>query len=79
MKNTGWNAERVKAIIALFVQLFAMVAGGFGLVVDTDGLATIVLCVVAGVMGIANWWFNQNITQAAQVAQEYLDGIKAEE
>lgn len=75
----GWNSERVIAIVRLVAQAVAMVAGGFGLVVDTDGLATIVLCIVAAVMSVYNWWKNQNITKAAQAAQEYLDGIKRAE
>lgn len=73
----GWNSERVIAIVRLVAQVVAMVAGGFGLVVDTDGLATIVLCIVAAVMGVYNWWINSNITIAAQEAQKYLDAIKS--
>ena len=72
----GWNSERVIAIVRLVAQAVAMVAGGFGLVVDTDGLATIVLCIVAAVMSVYNWWKNSNITKAAQAAQEYLDAIR---
>ena len=76
---SGWNSERVIAIVRLVVQAVAMVAGGFGLVIDTDGLATIVLCIMAAAMGVCNWWVNNNVTKAAQAAQEYLDGIKKAE
>lgn len=74
--ESGWNSQRVIALVRLAVQAVATVAGGFGLAVDTDGLATILLCVVAAVMGVYNWWKNQNVTVAAQRAQEYLDGLK---
>ena len=77
--ESGWNAERVKALVMLGVQLVAMVAGGFGLAVDTDGLATIVLCAVATASGVYNWWVNNNVTKAAQEAQKYLDGIKGKD
>lgn len=72
----GWNSQRVIALVRLLVQAVATVAGGFGLAVDTDGIGTIALCCVAAVMGVYNWWKNQNVTQAAQTAQEYLDGLK---
>ena len=77
--DTGWNSERITAIVRLVVQVVSTAGAGFGLTVDADGLATIVLCVVAAASGIYNWWRNNNITKGAQHAQEYLDALKAEE
>lgn len=74
---SGWNAQRVGAVIRLAVMLVAAVAGGFGLTVDADSLLTIASCAVALVAGVYSWWKNNNLTQAAQQAQEYLDAIKA--
>lgn len=77
MQQTGWTAERISAIARLAVLLTSTVAGGFGLTVDPDALATIVACGVALVSGVYSWWRNNNITVAAQDAQRYLDEIKA--
>lgn len=76
MKDSGWTGERVMAVCRLIVMLVASVAGGFGLSIDPDGLATIVSCAVALAAGVWSWWSNNNITQAAQEAQKYLDGIR---
>lgn len=73
-----FNKERVIAIVRLAVMLAANVAAGFGLAVDADSLATIVACGVALVAGTWSWWKNNNVTQGAQLAQDYLDGIKVE-
>lgn len=76
---SGWNSQIIIAIVRLVVQVVATAAAGFGLAVDADGLATIALCVVAAVAGVCSWWKNNNVTKAAQAAQEYLDGIKKAE
>lgn len=73
-----FNKERVIAIVRLAVMLAANVSAGFGLAVDADSLATIVACGVALVAGAWSWWKNNNITEGAQLAQDYLDGIKVE-
>lgn len=74
--ESGWGTERVTAIARLAVMLVASVAGGFGLAVDADGLYTVVACAIALAAGVWSWWKNNNVTAAAQTAQEYLDGIK---
>lgn len=71
-----FNRDRVVAIARLVVMLAAMVAGGFGLQVDADSLGTIAACAVALVAAAWSWWRNNNVTEAARAAQEYLDGIK---
>lgn len=75
----GFTTERIKAVARLAVMLAASVAGGFGLTVDSDALLTVVLCAVALVAGVWSWWKNNNLTDAAQAAQEVLDGIKGGE
>ena len=74
--QTGWTSDRVVAVVRLVVTLVAMVAGGAGIAVEPDGLATIVACGVALVAGVWSWWKNNNVTKAAQDAQAYLDGIR---
>lgn len=74
--ETGWNKDRVVAIVRLVVMLAAAVAGGLGLTVDPDSIATIAACAVALVAGVWSWWKNNDVTKAAQEAQAYLDGIK---
>lgn len=76
--DIGWNTERISAVARLLVTLAAAVAGGFGLTVDPDALSTIVACGVALAAGVWSWWRNNNLTQAAQDAQEYLDRIRKE-
>ena len=75
-ETSGWTSERVIAIVRLAVMLVAAVAGGFGLTLDPDGLATIVACAMALIAGVWSWYKNNNLTKAAQTAQHYLDAIK---
>ena len=74
--DTGWNSQRVTAIVRLAVMVVSAVAGGFGLAVDADSLFTVLTCVVAAVVAVWSWWANNNVTKAAQHAQEYLDALK---
>jgi len=75
----GFNRQRIVAIARLLVMLASAVAGGFGLALDPDALATIAACGVALASGVWSWWRNNNLTEAAQAAQEVLDGIKGDE
>ena len=76
MATKNWTSGRVIAIVRLLVLLIAGVAGGFGLTLDPDSLATIIACLVALVAGIWSWWKNNNLTQAAATAQKYLEEIR---
>lgn len=76
MNENGWNKDRIVAIVRLAVMLAAAIAGGFGLTIDPDSLATIAACAVALVASVWSWWKNNDVTKAAQEAQAYLDGIK---
>ena len=74
---TDFTRERIVAIIRLVIMLVSAVAGGFGLTVDPDALGTIAACAVALVAGMYAWWKNNNLTEAAQDAQAFLDEVKA--
>ncbi len=72
-----YTKDRIVAIVRLAVMLVSAVAGGVGLTVDSDALATIALCAIALATAVYSWWKNANLTEAAARAQEYLDEIKA--
>lgn len=74
----GFTTQRVIAIVRLVVMLVSAVAGGVGLTVDPDALGTIAACGVALVAGVWAWWMNNNVTGAAQLAQDYLEGIRGD-
>lgn len=76
MKN-NWNAERIIAIVRLFCTIAASVAAGCGLALDANALYTGAAALLAAICYIWSWWSNNNVTQAAQEAQKYLDSIKA--
>lgn len=73
-----FTTQRVVAIARLAVMLASAVVGGLGLAVDPDALGTIVACAVALAAGVWSWWKNNNVTEAAQLAQDYLEGIRGD-
>lgn len=68
--------ERLMAGIRLLVPLIMYGLTFAGIALDAD----LVYCVLLGIAGIAStvwtWWKNNNVTEAAQEAQKYLDAIK---
>lgn len=70
------NRERIIAIMRLCIMLISAIASGLGLVINTDSLFTVVACIVAFVACIWSWWKNNNITEAAQEAQLFLEAAK---
>lgn len=75
------SKEQVKAIATLGVALFALAlvfAIAFG-AVDADALTGAVAAVLAIGTTVVAWWRNNNVTQAAQDAQQVLDGLKGKE
>ena len=74
--ESGWNPERIIALIRLAAMLACGVLGGFGLTTDPEALSTVLLVVAAGAVSVYSWWRNNNVTKAAQDAQAYLDAIK---
>lgn len=74
----AFTTERVTAIARLLVTLAAMVAGGLGIALDADALYTVAACALALAASAYSWWKNNNVTEAAALAQAYLDTIKKE-
>ena len=75
------SKEQIKAIATLGVALFALAlvfAIAFG-AVDADALTGAVAAVLAIGSTVVAWWRNNNVTEAAQSAQEYLDALKDKE
>lgn len=73
MATKNWTNTRIVAIVRLLIMLAAAIAGGFGLTLDPDSLATIVACAVALAAGIRSWYKNNNLTAPAQ---KYLEEIR---
>ena len=71
-----WNHERLVAVVRLACALAATAAAGFGVALDADALVTVFLTVIACASCIWSWWKNNNVTQAAQDAQAYLEAIR---
>lgn len=73
------NAESVKAIVTLVVTVAVNVANAAGYALDF-GTAFNVLFSIAALACVAwSWWKNQNVTSAAQQAQQYLNELKSAE
>lgn len=73
--------ERTKAIATLAVALLALAlvfAIAFG-AIDADALTSAVAAVLSIGSTIVAWWRNNNVTEAAQNAQRYLDELKGGE
>lgn len=70
------TTERLTAFTRLAVFLISGVTGCLGFALDADAVFTAVALVVALVSGVVSWWKNNNITVAAQQAQNYLDAIR---
>lgn len=71
------NHERLMALVRLIVPLVVYLAALAGVAVDAD-LVYCVLLIACGITAtVWAWWKNNNVTEAAQEAQKYLDAIKA--
>ena len=68
--------ERVIAIVRLVVGLIVMAASACGLAIDADSVFTVIMCILAIAAFAYSWWKNNNITEAAQQAQNYLNAIR---
>ena len=71
------NTERVKAIITIVVTAAVNIANVYGYAVDADAWVNVALSIVSAASILYAWWKNQNVTEAAQEAQKYLDELKA--
>lgn len=77
METEDCMEERLMAGIRLLVPIIMYGLTFAGVTLDAD----LVYCALLGVAGIAStvwaWWKNNNVTEAAQTAQQFLDAIKA--
>ena len=71
------NAESIKAIVTLVVTVALNVANVLGFALDFDLWYTLLFSIASLAVVAWSWWKNQNVTQAAQEAQKYLDELKA--
>ncbi len=73
------NSETAVAVVRLAVALIVALGAMLGFDVDGDAILNTALAVASvGVMACV-WWKNNNVTLAAQEAQEVLDEIKSGE
>ena len=71
------NWERIKAVIVIIVTAIVNILNVYGYAVDMDATLNAVLSVFSAVTIIYSWWFNQNVTDAAQEGQRVVDAIKS--
>lgn len=74
-----FNSQTAVAFVRLLVSLAAGVASTFGWTLDADLWLNITLSFAAVVLFAYSWWKNNNITAAAQEAQEVLDELKGKD
>lgn len=72
------NTERLVAIVRLIVPLVVAIANMAGYALDAGLVANIAMTVATIAAFVWAWWKNNNVTEAAQIAQEYLDALKAD-
>lgn len=70
------NAQSLKPIVLLLVTAAANVANACGYAFDMGTVYNVVFSVASAALVAWCWWKNQNVTEAAQRAQEYLDELK---
>lgn len=72
------NMETIAAIVRLVAPILAGAATYVGITINAEEIYIL----LAGVLTIAAfawaWWKNNNVTEAAQQAQQMLDILKAE-
>ena len=76
MKNIEFNSQTAVAIGRLIVTILASIAATLGWSFDADLWLNICLSILSVVLLAYSWWKNNNITLAAQEAQNVLSNIK---
>lgn len=71
------NTERIKAVLVIIVTAIVNILNVYGYAVDMDATINAVLSLFSAATIIYSWWFNQNVTDAAQQGQRVVDAIKA--
>lgn len=74
-----FNSQSAIAFARLLVTLAVGVATVFGWTLDAELWLNIILSIAGVVLFAYSWWKNNNITSAAQEAQEVLNEIKQRE
>lgn len=72
------NVESAKAIVTLIVTVALNFANAAGYAFDFGTVYNVLFSALALASVAYAWWKNQNVTEAAQKAQEYLDELKEE-
>jgi len=70
------NAESIRAIVTLVVTVAVNIANVLGYALNFDLWYTVLFSIASLIAVAWAWWKNQNVTQAAQQAQVYLDELK---
>lgn len=73
------NAESLKVIVTLAVTVALNAANAAGYALDADLWFNVLFSLASAASVAYAWWRNQNVTEAAQKAQEYLDALKGGE
>ena len=71
------NTERIKAVLVIIVTAIVNILNVYGYAVDMDATINAVLSLFSAATIIYSWWFNQNVTDAAQQGQRVVNAIKA--
>lgn len=71
------NSESVIAIVRIVVPAVCGVLGVLGIAVDAEAWTSVALVLAGAACSLWSGWKNNNVTEAAQSAQQVLDGIKA--
>lgn len=79
MDKWNINSQTVAAVVRLGVALVVSVFAMFGVDLDAGGIEDAVLAAASVVVLVWVWWRNNNVTMAAQEAQNVLDMVKAEQ
>ena len=73
------KTERIKAIATIVVTAIVNIANLYGYSVDAEPIVTCILTMLSAATILYSWWKNQNVTENAVKAQEYLDGLRSGE
>lgn len=76
MKKIEFNSQTAVAIGRLIVTILASIAATLGWSFDADLWLNVFLSILSVVLLAYSWWKNNNITLAAQEAQNVLSNIK---
>lgn len=79
MNQVVLNKETAFAVAKLIAPLVCSLAATFGWSLDANLVFNIVISIFAVVLFVYAWWANNNVTEAAQLSQQVLEGLKDED